>query len=1092
MEETLTLRILLVSSDVVAPLAVRRSLSNASSMADVVVTATWEDAIEILQQQPQQQPIDCILLDDRLPVSDGLQLVKQTKQLNITVPLIVLAEQNDEQRAMELMEAGAADYLVKSDLASGAFVRRLFSAVRVYQAELRAADATARWHESEERYRLVLEGSHDGIWDWYICENEVFCNDRLLEIVGIARAGAGTAYETFYQLIHPDDQPRILESITAHLKQGTAFDVELRLRHASGAYRYCIAQGKAQRDERHTLFRMSGIVSDITARKQAEDEVVKLNRDLERRVVELQTLFDVIPIGIAITDDPDCQTLRVNPTYARMLGITSATNASFTVRTSEQQPHSHLQHGQAVTPQAFPMQTTAVSGRSVLDAEFDILRTDGTLINAIGYSTPLFDEQNQLRGCVGAFVDITSLKQAEATQRFLADASSVLAASLDDQTVLNNIAQLAVPTLADCCFFDILTSQNTFQLLTWQHVDPAKQGWFKRAQQHIPTLAQESHPVVQCLTTGQTVFLPEVTDTWIESIAANAEHLQFLRDLEIGSLMTLPLIVHDRKLGALTLCRSRSSKRSYTIPDQQLATDLAQRAIMAIDNAQLYRSTQNTERDLRQALIILGQHQQQLRTLQRLTDLLNQRLTNLPELLQVMVNAICDVIPNAEFGLIVLQNPYTGMLELTAATGIGVDRFQLEEDFAPGEGLLGEFFLTGGSRLLQEPNVNVGDATSGAERNEWINDLRRSWDALSNGEHWSYEDLEPTQTPVSDRLASDPTVSLPPSLCVVAIESAQAGRLGVLAIGNWTDPAAFNDDNLQLLNAFGEQAAIALTNAQLINTLEEREERLEVQNRVLGEQNRELEAQRQQIHVQNLRLQEAAKLKSQFMATMSHELRTPMNAVIGFSQLLLRQQLTPPQRDMIDRILSNGRNLLALINDILDLSKIEAGRLDLALETINLQQLVTLTVEELRSLVDQKQLTLDAQVTLKNPLIVNDRTRLRQVLVNLLSNAIKFTETGGVCVEVTEVEPDTIDIIVRDTGVGIAEAHLGYIFDAFYQLDQTLAKKFPGTGLGLAITDLIVRKMNGTITVESQLGVGSTFRVTLPRTVDGGGNSVSD
>jgi len=245
-------------------------------------------------------------------------------------------------------------------------------------------------------------------------------------------------------------------------------------------------------------------------------------------VTELQTLFDVIPIGIAIADDPDCETIRMNPTYAEMLGLDPTTNASLTVQADGDPPYRLLRNGQALTTDALPMQMAAASGHAVLDAEVDILRGDGRVIHSISYTTPLFDEQNQPRGSVGAFLDITTLKRAEAMQRFLADASSLLGASLDYQTVLQNIAQLAVPVLADCCFFDILNSQNRFQLLTWQHVDPAKQGWFSRAQCHTPTIDQERHPVVQCLTTGQTVFLPDVTDEWIESIATDSEHLQFL------------------------------------------------------------------------------------------------------------------------------------------------------------------------------------------------------------------------------------------------------------------------------------------------------------------------------------------------------------------------------------------------------------------------------------------------------------------------------------------------------------------------------------------------------------------------------------
>jgi signal transduction histidine kinase len=287
-----------------------------------------------------------------------------------------------------------------------------------------------------------------------------------------------------------------------------------------------------------------------------------------------------------------------------------------------------------------------------------------------------------------------------------------------------------------------------------------------------------------------------------------------------------------------------------------------------------------------------------------------------------------------------------------------------------------------------------------------------------------------------------------------------------------------------LLLAFGEQAAIALTNAQLIRALEEREARLGLQNQMLSDQNQTLEIQQQHIQLQNLKLQEATQLKSEFIATMSHELRTPMNAVIGFSQLLLRQQgLSPKQADMVARILNNGRHLLSLINDILDFSKIEAGRLALNLEEMNLHHLMTETVEELRSLAEQKDLCLDIQIHLNDPIILNDRIRLRQVVINLISNAIKFTEVGTVRVTVQDLAADNLILSVQDTGIGIAKKDVHHIFEAFRQVDQSLAKSFPGTGLGLAITDLLVDSMHGSISVDSQVGQGSTFRVTFPRRV---------
>ena len=269
--------------------------------------------------------------------------------------------------------------------------------------------------------------------------------------------------------------------------------------------------------------------------------------------------------------------------------------------------------------------------------------------------------------------------------------------------------------------------------------------------------------------------------------------------------------------------------------------------------------------------------------------------------------------------------------------------------------------------------------------------------------------------------------------------------------------------------------------AQLAN------QRLRETNELLISQNQELEQQRQQIELQNEKLKEVSQLKSDFLAIMSHELRTPMNAIMGFSQMLMLQRhgsLTAKQKQMVERIFNNGQNLLTLLNEVLDFSKIESGSFQLYLEQFDLAALITVTSEELGSLAVGKNLTLQTELQLKNPLVVNDRASLRRILVNLISNAIKFTDSGGVWVEATEISPELVAISVKDTGIGIPEQDLENIFEAFRQVDQSITRRYSGTGLGLAITDSLVKMMKGKIEVESELGKGSTFRVELPRRLE--------
>ncbi|QDL07209.1 hybrid sensor histidine kinase/response regulator [Brasilonema octagenarum UFV-E1] len=272
-------------------------------------------------------------------------------------------------------------------------------------------------------------------------------------------------------------------------------------------------------------------------------------------------------------------------------------------------------------------------------------------------------------------------------------------------------------------------------------------------------------------------------------------------------------------------------------------------------------------------------------------------------------------------------------------------------------------------------------------------------------------------------------------------------------------------------------------------------QQLHQSNELLIRQNQELEVQRQHIELQNIRLIEASHLKSQFLATISHELRTPMNAIIGFSQLLLRPkfgQLTHQQKDMLERILSNAKHLLMLLNQVIDFSKLEAGRLDFKPEIFDLSKVVNATVEEMRSLAQEKNLSLFIQMDLQNSLMFNDPTRIRQILTNLLSNAIKFTESGCIKVEVKELPELKVEIAVHDTGIGIAPADLQKIFEPFRQVDQSLTRKYSGTGVGLPMIKALLQTMGGNISVESQLNNHSVFRIQLPRHISSSSQEASD
>jgi signal transduction histidine kinase len=233
-------------------------------------------------------------------------------------------------------------------------------------------------------------------------------------------------------------------------------------------------------------------------------------------------------------------------------------------------------------------------------------------------------------------------------------------------------------------------------------------------------------------------------------------------------------------------------------------------------------------------------------------------------------------------------------------------------------------------------------------------------------------------------------------------------------------------------------------------------------------------------------LEIASKHKSEFLANMSHELRTPLNAILGYTELILDKiygDVPEKIEEVLERLEKNGRHLLGLINDVLDLSKIEAGQLTLSLNDYSMQEVVHTVVNSVESLAEEKNLALRVSVAPDLTVGRGDEQRIVQVFLNLIGNAIKFTETGEIRVDVSASDGKFL-VAVSDTGPGLSEHDQQRIFEEFHQADSSSTKKKGGTGLGLAISKKIVSMHGGRIWVESSPGQGSTFWFTLPVRVE--------
>lgn len=491
--------------------------------------------------------------------------------------------------------------------------------------------------------------------------------------------------------------------------------------------------------------------------------------------------------------------------------------------------------------------------------------------------------------------------------------------------------------------------------------------------------------------------------------------LEYLRQSGVNTLLLLPMIFQDRVVGLVQVV---DEHKQHAFSDQEilLAQLLANQAAGVLQNTRIFEA-EREQRALAEAL--------------RDTATALNSTPNFDEVLDAILANVHRVIPYHAANVMLVRAGKAFVTRSHSREDSGLDELGLALQFSIDDVLHLQQMSESGHPVVI-PDTQTDSAWSG------FNDARQVRSYLG--------------APIR---AKGQVIGF------LSLES---------AIANFFNPA-----DAERLQVFTDQAAIAVENAQLYETVhrhaDELEERVAERTRELAEANEQLK--------------ELDKMKDEFLANMSHELRTPLNAILGLSEALQEQVFGPlneKQLRSLGSIEESGRHLLSLITDILDLCKIGVGKLTLELGPVSAESVSQSSIRLVKQIAHKKRLRLSSTLDSAVTMLQADERRLKQILVNLLSNAVKFTPDGGsVGLDIVGVaEKEIVNFTVWDTGLGIAQEDLGRLFQPFVQLDSSLARQHAGTGLGLALVYRMTEMHGGSVLVDSELGVGSRFTVSLP------------
>ncbi len=730
--------------------------------------------------------------------------------------------------------------------------------------------------------------------------------------------------------------------------------------------------------------------------------------------------------------------------------------------------------------------------------------------------------------------DISERKHKEEIQRVFAQISQQFTSTHAIEHALYTAARALVPALADMCVVLLLEPNRLIRQLVHVVANPATEALVQSIASKYPLSPGKASPYFEALYQGKPILASQLKATDLAEFAQDEQHLHMLQDLGLVSLLQMPLVAHGQVLGAC-LFATLESRRMYTPADLELLQELANNIALAMTNARLFTELHTSEQRYRavvgqaadsilltdaygriidtnnRTLALLGYTREQLLT-HRIHDLLGRfdhmntkgaialsalngqvlaarhlnngfvpveasvsSFTEQDEpLFVVILRDISERIANEKQ----LRRQNDELLALHATTLGLLDRLDLGhllETIVIRAGALldtphGYLYMHDAAIDMLELKVATGvfaqQLGSRIERGQGL--AGRVWDSghtitIANYRAW------PHRLTALDPLNLHTIINVPIHTHTTFI--------GVLGLAYQEATRRPSDAEVRLLQRFSQLVSLAIDNAQLYTAAQQE----------LAERRR-TEAALRQAEAELRRAKETAEAateaKSIFLAHMSHELRTPLTSLAGNTDLLLMTKLDAEQYEFANRIRISSNALLAVINDILDLSKIESGKMRIESQPFVLRDCIEEVIDIVAAQAAQKHLdlayTIDAAVPAA---IVGDSVRLRQVMINLLSNAVKFTASGeiGLHVEAQLIQAGSYELhfSVADTGIGIPPERMQRLFTSFDQGDKSITFRYGGTGLGLNISKQLVELMSGQIWAESMPNIGSVFHVTI-------------